>query len=158
MLWKKLPVNPSASANSECHGWQVCRLNSTQSRLDDSHVIVGATVFVDKPLSPIPQHNTSHIASARVLRALDDIANLRGGNVAAAGASGATAGWRTDVDHGTTGELGGPGLEGVDETGLADVAVAVVVELDEDKVHLLHGVEGDGGVGARALRSGRDVV
>lgn len=53
-----------------------------------------------------------------------------------------------------------PCFEAVDEAGLADVTagLGVVVELDEDEVHGLHGVERDGGVGARALWGGGDVV
>lgn len=130
----------------------------TQSRFDNGHVITRATILVHISLSSIPQHDTTHIASARVLRALDNSAHLCRGNISAAGAGGAAASWGTDVDHGAAGELGGPGLERVDEARLADVAITVIVELDPDKVHLLHGVEGDGGVGAGALRRCGDVV
>lgn len=41
---------------------------------------------------------------------------------------------------------------------MPDVAVAVIVELDEDEIHGLHGLERDGGVGPRALRRRGEVV
>ena len=45
-----------------------------------------------------------------------------------------------------------------DETRAADVAGAVVVELDPDEIHLGEGAHGDGGVGVDALRRGGEVV
>ena len=55
-------------------------------------------------------------------------------------------------------EVRGPGAEGVGEAGAADVAGEVVVELDKDKVHGEHGVEGDGGVRADTLGGAGDEV
>lgn len=41
---------------------------------------------------------------------------------------------------------------------MSDIAVAVIVELHKDEIHILHRIEWDGGVRARALRGGGDVI
>ena len=111
-------------------------------------------------LRTIPQHDPPEIRHTRSFRALNH--GRHGARLLIPTASTRRASRCADVEFGAVAlgaEVGRPVLEGLQEARLADVAVAVVVELHKDKVHGgLHGIEGDGGVGSGTLRRGADVV
>lgn len=66
-----------------------------------------------------------------------------------------------DVESGSCalgGDVAAPGFEAGVETGLANIAVAVVIELYPDEIHGLHCVKWNGCVRADALGRSGDVV
>ena len=105
--------------------------------------------------STVPEHDTAEVVDTGTDGLLDVVGHLRGGDVS--GASAFLAAGGADVQFRGGADLAGPLLEGVNEAWLVDVAVAVVVELHEDEVHCLHGVERDGGVRDWALGCRRDI-
>ena len=125
--------------------------STPQSPLDNPEIIP-----VLRPLAPIPQHDSSEIAQPSLQRPSNHAAHRPRLHVAPARTTRARR--RTDVQPRSGPEIVGPRFERVEETGLADVALAVVVELHEYEIHLLHRVEGDAGVRTRALRCRGDVV
>ena len=139
-------------------------LPSTHSRFDNLKIVTVSTSVILR-LRPTPQHDTAKVTHPRRHRALDNTRHIRRLEVSLT--STISARRRADVQLGSLARDGavaaqviGPGFEGVDEARLPDVAAGrgVVVELDEDEVHRLHGRERDGGVRARALGRAGDVV
>lgn len=103
----------------------------------------------------LPQHDTANVGQVKSRNTVVSREKRAGGNVALVAVG--TAGQRTNEEGGVANVLA-PVLDGGVEARLADVAVAVVVELDPDVVEQLADVERLGGVRERALGSGSQVV
>ena len=101
--------------------------SSPHRRLNNLIIILPAN-RINHALRSIPQHHAAHIRHIGRRRFLDRRRHGVGSQVSGAGARGAGGG--ADVQLGAAGDVLAPGFEAVGEAGLADVAVAVVVELD----------------------------
>ena len=103
------------------------QLKSSKRRLNNLVVILAA-VRIHHPLGPIPQHDAAHIGHVGRRGALDG--RRHGARIEISRAGAGRAGGGPDVELGPSGDVFAPGGEAVDEAGLANVAVAVVLELD----------------------------
>ncbi|KAH6603995.1 hypothetical protein Trco_007441 [Trichoderma cornu-damae] len=109
---------------------------------------------LDSQLS-LPEHDAANVGEVESGDAVVGREQRAGGNVTLVAVG--TAGQRTNEQSSVADALA-PVLDSSVEAGLADVAVAVVVELDPDVVGELADVEGLRGVGEGALRSGSQVI
>ena len=150
-LWINLPFIPVFMFWSLFTSRPQRRLHGTQ--------IILATVRILHRLGAIPEHDSPEVTDAGSPRTLQYPIQLRGGHISAA--STITTSGSADIQFrplAIRGEILAPRFKAVFKARLPDVAITVVVELDEDKVHALHRVERDTGVRARALRRRGDVV
>lgn len=110
-------------------------------------------------LGPIPQRNTTKVGQPLNHGALDRRRHRIRSQIARPRTYRASRSTDEKFRFAALGcKILGPGAEGVGETGAANVAPWVVVELDKDKVHGEHGVKRDGGIGADTLGSAGDEV
>lgn len=129
----------------------------SQSRLNNSQKIAPVR-SIELGLSTIPKHYTTEIVELSIPGTLDDRSDSS--LIKVAFASALLAGGRPNVQlrslsrsGAVTAQVPRPSFERVDEAGLADIAarLCVVVELDEDKVHVLHCCKRDGFIWPRTL-------
>ena len=149
LCFHQRPKTPEATQSLISHD------SSTQCALDNTGVPA-----VGQRLGAIPKRNTAQVRNVLANNALHRRRHLVRRQIPGPSASRASRGANVELGLAALGrEISGPFADGVSEARSADVAVAVVVELDKDEVHGKHGVERDGGVRAWALgRAGDEVL